>query len=125
MDIAGGIPQRHITPLVGSDQFHDALCGRIHDHQVPVIAFGIHGRGCDQQRRILIADQARHCIQARTDVGQIKAGDLLISRHQQAPVIPFAELDRLLVFGEVSMNDDGTSNTVYPTYRELADTLVP
>ena len=42
-------------------------------------------------------------------------------RHQQAPVIPFAELDRLLVFGEVSMNDDGTSNTVYPTYRELAE----
>ena len=27
----------------------------------------------------------------------------------------------LLVFGEVSMNDDGTSNTVYPTYRELAE----
>ena len=42
-------------------------------------------------------------------------------RHQQAPVIPFAELDRLLVFGEVSMNDDGTANTVYPTYRELAE----
>jgi transcriptional regulator with XRE-family HTH domain len=42
-------------------------------------------------------------------------------RHQDAPVIPFAELDRLLVFGEVSMNDDGTSNTVYPTYRELAE----
>jgi len=42
-------------------------------------------------------------------------------RHQQAPVIPFAELDRLLVFGEVSMNEDGTSNTVYPTYRELAE----
>ena len=34
-------------------------------------------------------------------------------RHQQAPVIPFRALDRLLVFGEVSMNDDGTSNTVY------------
>lgn len=42
-------------------------------------------------------------------------------RHQDAPVIPFAELDRLLVFGEVSMNEDGTSNTVYPTYRELAE----
>lgn len=42
-------------------------------------------------------------------------------RHQQAPVIPYAELDRLLVFGEVSMNEDGTSNTVYPTYRELAE----
>lgn len=41
-------------------------------------------------------------------------------RHQDAPVIPFAELDRLLVFGETTMNDDGTSNTVYPTYRELA-----
>lgn len=41
-------------------------------------------------------------------------------RHQDAPVIPFAELDRLLVFGEVSMNDDGTPSTVYPTYRQLA-----
>ena len=36
-------------------------------------------------------------------------------RHQQAPVIRSRELDRLLVFGEVSMNDDGTSNTVYRT----------
>lgn len=42
-------------------------------------------------------------------------------RHQQAPIIPFAELDRLLVFGETTMNDDGTPNTVYPTYRELAE----
>jgi hypothetical protein len=29
--------------------------------------------------------------------------------------------NRLLVFGEVSMNEDGTSNTVYPTYPRAAE----
>ncbi len=42
-------------------------------------------------------------------------------RHQDAPVIPFEELDRLLVHGEVQLLEDGKRTTVFPTYRELAD----
>ena len=42
-------------------------------------------------------------------------------RHQDAPVIPWEELDRLLVFGEVQLLEDGKHTTVYPTYRALAD----
>jgi hypothetical protein len=42
-------------------------------------------------------------------------------RHQDAPVIPFEELDRLLVHGEVKLLEDGKRTTVFPTYRELAD----
>lgn len=38
-----------------------------------------------------------------------------------APLIPFEELDRLLVFGEVKELDDGSSTTVYPTHRVLAE----
>lgn len=38
-----------------------------------------------------------------------------------APLIPFEELDRLLVFGEVKQLDDGASTTVYPTHRALAE----
>lgn len=38
-----------------------------------------------------------------------------------APLIPFEELDRLLVFGEVKQLDDGSSTTVYPTHRVLAE----
>jgi hypothetical protein len=38
-----------------------------------------------------------------------------------APLIPFEELDRLLVFGEVKQLDDGSSTTVYPTHRALAE----
>jgi hypothetical protein len=39
----------------------------------------------------------------------------------EAPLIPFEELDRLLVFGEVKQLDDGSSTTVYPTHRVLAE----
>ncbi|WP_342379465.1 AT hook motif domain protein [Myxococcus stipitatus] len=42
-------------------------------------------------------------------------------RHQDAPLIPFEELDRLLVFGEVQILDDGKTTTVYPSYRALAE----
>lgn len=38
-----------------------------------------------------------------------------------APLIAFEELDRLLVFGEVKQLDDGSSTTVYPTHRALAE----
>jgi hypothetical protein len=42
-------------------------------------------------------------------------------RHQDAPVIPYAELDRLLVHGDVQLLEDGKRTTVFPTYRELAE----
>jgi hypothetical protein len=42
-------------------------------------------------------------------------------RRQDAPVINFEELDRLLVFGEVEVLGDGTTRTVYPLYRTLAE----
>jgi hypothetical protein len=42
-------------------------------------------------------------------------------RKAEAPLIPFEELDRLLVFGEVKQLDDGSSTTVYPTHRALAE----
>ena len=42
-------------------------------------------------------------------------------RHQDAPLIPFDELDRLLVFGEVQLLGDGKTTTIYPAYRALAD----
>ena len=39
-----------------------------------------------------------------------------------SPQIPWEEVDRLLVFGEVVTSEDGTSTTtVYPTYRELGE----
>lgn len=41
-------------------------------------------------------------------------------RKADAPLIPYEELDRLLVFGEVQVLDDGTTTTVYPSYRQLA-----
>jgi hypothetical protein len=41
-------------------------------------------------------------------------------RKAEAPVVPYEELDRLLVFGEVVQLEDGSTTTVYPTYRELA-----
>lgn len=42
-------------------------------------------------------------------------------RKADAPMIPYEELDRLLVFGEVQVLNDGRTLTVYPTYRELAE----
>lgn len=42
-------------------------------------------------------------------------------RKAEAPLISYEELDRLLVFGEVQLLDDGTHTTVYPTYRALAE----
>jgi len=42
-------------------------------------------------------------------------------RKAEAPLIPFEELDRLLVFGEVKQLEDGSSTTVYPTHRALAE----
>lgn len=38
-----------------------------------------------------------------------------------APRIPYEELDKLLVFGEVVALPDGSSTTVYPSHRELAE----
>ena len=42
-------------------------------------------------------------------------------KKQDAPDFSYEELDRLLVFGEVLVLEDGTSTTVYPTYRQLAE----
>lgn len=42
-------------------------------------------------------------------------------RKADAPPIPYEELDRLLVFGEVEVLEDGTTTTVYPSYRQLAE----
>jgi hypothetical protein len=42
-------------------------------------------------------------------------------RHQDAPVIPWEELDRALVFGEVQILEDGKHTTFYPSYRTLAE----
>ena len=42
-------------------------------------------------------------------------------RKADAPLIPFEELDKLLVFGEAEVLENGTTTTVYPTYRQLAE----
>lgn len=42
-------------------------------------------------------------------------------RRADAPVISYAELDRLLVFGEVEVQENGIAKTVYPSYRALAE----
>lgn len=42
-------------------------------------------------------------------------------RHQDAPVIPWEELDRALVFVEVQILEDGKHTTFYPSYRTLAE----
>jgi hypothetical protein len=42
-------------------------------------------------------------------------------RKAEAPLVSYEELDRLLVFGEVQVLEDGTHTTVYPTYRALAE----
>lgn len=42
-------------------------------------------------------------------------------RKPDAPLVSYEELDRLLVFGEVQVLDDGTHTTVYPTYSALAE----
>jgi hypothetical protein len=42
-------------------------------------------------------------------------------RKADAPLIAYEELDKLLVFGEVVVLPDGTTTTVYPTYRKLAE----
>jgi hypothetical protein len=42
-------------------------------------------------------------------------------RRADAPVIPYEELDRLLVFGEVVEDEDGRATTEYPSYRNLAE----
>lgn len=41
-------------------------------------------------------------------------------RKSEVPLIPYEELHRLLVFGEVIELESGATTTVYPTYRELA-----
>jgi hypothetical protein len=41
-------------------------------------------------------------------------------RKAEVPLIPYEELHRLLVFGEVIELDSGATTTVFPTYRELA-----
>lgn len=43
-------------------------------------------------------------------------------RKGEGPRVPYEELDRILVFGEVVPCEDGTGTTVvYPSYRELAE----
>ncbi|HRC58161.1 MAG TPA: hypothetical protein PKU97_19690, partial [Kofleriaceae bacterium] len=42
-------------------------------------------------------------------------------RKAEAPEVPYDEVDRLLVFGDVVQLPDGGTTTVYPTYRELAE----
>lgn len=42
-------------------------------------------------------------------------------RKNDEPLIPYEQLDRALVFGEVKVLDDGTHTTIYPTYRALAE----
>jgi hypothetical protein len=43
-------------------------------------------------------------------------------RKSEGPRVPYEELDRILVFGEVVPCEDGNGTTVaYPSYRELAD----
>ena len=43
-------------------------------------------------------------------------------RKSEGPRVPYEEVDRILVFGEVIKNPDGEGTIVYfPTYRELAD----
>jgi len=42
-------------------------------------------------------------------------------RKADAPLIPYEELDRLLVFGEAVVLESGATTTVYPTYRQLAE----
>lgn len=42
-------------------------------------------------------------------------------RKNDAPLISYEELDRLLVFGEAQVLDNGSTTTVYPTYRQLAE----
>lgn len=42
-------------------------------------------------------------------------------RKNDEPLIPYEQLDRALVFGEVKVLEDGTHTTVYPTYRVLAE----
>lgn len=42
-------------------------------------------------------------------------------RKAEAPLISYEELDRLLVFGEVTVLENGATTTVYPPYRQLAE----
>lgn len=44
-------------------------------------------------------------------------------RKSEGPRVPYEEVDRLLVFGEVIPCDDGSDNTqvVFPSYRQLGD----
>jgi hypothetical protein len=42
-------------------------------------------------------------------------------RKAEAPLISYEELDRLLVFGEVNVLENGATTTVYPSYRQLAE----
>lgn len=44
-------------------------------------------------------------------------------RKNEGPRVPYEEVDRLLVFGEVIPCDDGSDNTqvVFPSYRQLGD----
>jgi hypothetical protein len=42
-------------------------------------------------------------------------------RKAEAPLIPHEELDKLLVFGEAKVLENGATTTVYPTYRQLAE----
>jgi hypothetical protein len=42
-------------------------------------------------------------------------------RKAEAPLVPYEEVDRLLVYGEATMLETGAAATVYPTHRQLAE----
>lgn len=39
----------------------------------------------------------------------------------EAPLVPYEEVDRLLVYGETTVLETGATTTLYPTHRELAE----
>ncbi len=42
-------------------------------------------------------------------------------RKAEAPLVPYEEVDRLLVYGEATLLETGATTTVYPTHRQLAE----
>ncbi|MDP1826636.1 MAG: AT hook motif domain protein [Archangium sp.] len=41
-------------------------------------------------------------------------------RKAEAPLVPYEEVDRLLVYGEATVLETGATTTLYPTHRQLA-----
>ena len=42
-------------------------------------------------------------------------------RKSEAPLVPYEEVDRLLVYGEATLLETGATATVYPTHRQIAE----